>query len=316
VKIVRYTLTFPTPEAEVKVNDAKFVCENNAGFYISTTGEWKYDSNSQNFAVPGATVYDSYKSRFKGGKTSASKTMTITVPNDGTLYIAARSSSGSATDRTMALKQNGTEILAPTVIKDADKFTAGDASAFPYTVVNVKAGDIQVELNNGINFYGIVYDAIEGAPAKVDKVWDFSAPEWVDIMTATGYAAGTDNNELNVEYDGLKVVAGGKSFRWNKSGDVYFWQPNGAGSTSNRYFEFQTDVPGVLTVYASNTGGTDELTRFVTVKVGDADPESLAGGYSANDGPHALDFNVAAGTVKVYPTGKGLRFYKIEFHSK
>ena len=71
-----------------------------------------------------------------------------------------------------------------------------------------------------------------------------------------------------------------------------------------------------MTVYASNTGGSEELTRCVTVKVGDADPESLAGGYSANDGPHALDFNVAAGTVKVYPTGKGLRFYKIEFHSK
>ena len=312
VKIVRYTLTFPLGGNA----EEKYICENNADFFVKTTGGWVIDNNSQKFAVPGASVYDQYATRLKGSKTSSSKTMTITVPNDGTLYIAARSSNGTATDRTMALKQNGTEILAPTIIKDADKFTAGDASAFPYTVVNVKAGDIQVELNNGINFYGIVYDAIEGAPAKVDKVWDFSAPEWVDIMTATGYAAGADNNELNVEYDGLKVVAGGKSFRWNKSGDVYFWQPNGAGSTSSRYFEFQTDVPGVLTVYASNTGGSEDLTRFVTVKVGDADPESLEGGYSANDGPRALDFNVAAGTVKVYPTGKGLRFYKIEFHSK
>jgi hypothetical protein len=96
--------------------------------------------------------------------------MTITVPNDGKLYIAARSANSSATDRTMALMQGDKEVLAPTVIKDADKFTAGDASVFPYVVVDVKAGDIQVVLNNGINFYGIVYDALEGAPAGADYV--------------------------------------------------------------------------------------------------------------------------------------------------
>ena len=317
IKVVRYSLVFPTPapDVKVKVTDAKFVCDNNDGFYVSTTGEWEYDANSQKFAVVGASEYDSYTSRFKGSKTSDSKTMTITVPNDGKLYIAARSANSSAADRTMALMQGDKEILAPTVIQDADKFTAGDASAFPYVVVDVKAGDIQVVLNNGINFYGIVYDALEGGPAGVDYVWDFSAPEWVDAMTGSGIAANTNDSNWNLEVNGLKVISGGGSIKWNLSGETYFWQPGGAGSDAKRYFEFTTEMAGKLTVYASNTGDSEDLTRMVTVKVGDGDAESLPGGYASSGGAVPVEFNVTAGTVKVYPTGNGLRFYKIEFHS-
>ena len=317
IKVVRYTLVFPTPaEGEkIKVTDGKFVCDNNAGFYVSTIGEWEYDANSQKFAVVGASEYDSYTSRFKGGKTSDSKSMTITVPNDGKLYIAARSANSSAADRTMALMQGDKEILAPTVIQDADKFTAGDASAFPYVVVDVKAGDIQVVLNNGINFYGIVYDALEGGPAGVDYVWDFSAPEWVDAMTGSGIAANTNDSNWNLEVNGLKVISGGGSIKWNFSGETYFWQPGGAGSDSKRYFEFTTEMAGKLTVYASNTGSSEDLTRMVTVKVGDGAEDSLPGGYSSSNGAVPVEFNITAGTVKVYATGNGLRFYKIEFHS-
>ena len=311
IKVVRYSLTFP----EGGNAEEKYVCENNAGFYVQTVGGWVIDANAQKFAVPGASEYDSYATRLKGAKTSDTKSMTITIPNDGKLYIAARSANGSATDRTMALMQGDKEILAPTIIQDADKFTAGDASVFPYVVVDVKAGDIQVVLNNGINFYGIVYDALEGGPAGVDYVWDFSAPEWVDIMKGTGVDAGAENNDLNVEYDGLKVVAGGSSVRWNNSGETYFWQPKGAGSETQRYFEFTTEMAGKLTVYASNTGSSEALDRMVTVKVGDGEPESLPGGYSSSNGGVPVEFNITAGTVKIYPTVNGLRFYKIEFHS-
>ena len=311
IKVVRYSLTFP----EGGNAEEKYVCENNAGFYVQTVGGWVIDANAQNFAVPGASEYDSYATRLKGAKTSDTKSMTITVPNDGKLYIAARSGNGSATDRTMALMQGDKEILAPTVIQDADKFTAGDASAFPYVVVDVKAGDIQVVLNNGINFYGIVYDALEGGPAGVDYVWDFSAPEWVDAMTGSGIAANTNDSNWNLEINGLKVISGGGSIKWNLSGETYFWQPGGAGSDAKRYFEFTTEMAGKLTVYASNTGDSEDLTRMVTVKVGDGDAESLPGGYASSGGAVPVEFNVTAGTVKVYPTGNGLRFYKIEFHS-
>ena len=311
IKVVRYSLTFP----EGGNAEEKYVCENNAGFYVQTVGGWVIDANAQKFAVPGASEYDSYATRLKGSMTSDTKSMTITVPNDGKLYIAARSANGSATDRTMALMQGDKEILAPTVIQDADKFTAGDASAFPYVVVDVKAGDIQVVLNNGINFYGIVYDALEGGPAGVDYVWDFSAPEWVDAMTGSGIAANTNDSNWNLEVNGLKMIAGGGSIKWNVSDGVYFWQPGGAGSDAKRYFEFTTEMPGKLTVYASNTGSSEDLTRMVTVKVGDGAEESLPGGYSSSNGAVPVEFNVTAGTVKIYATGNGLRFYKIEFHS-
>ena len=311
IKVVRYSLTFP----EGGNAEEKYVCENNAGFYVQTVGGWVIDANSQKFAVPGASEYDSYSTRLKGSKTSDSKSMTITVPNDGKLYIAARSANSSDVTRTMALMQGDKEILAPTVIKDEDKFTAGDASAFPYVVVDVKAGDIQVVLNNGINFYGIVYDALEGAPAGVDYVWDFSAPEWVDAMTGSGIAANTNDSNWNLEVNGLKVIAGGGSIKWNFSGETYFWQPGGKSDGTTRYFEFTADMAGKLTVYASNTGSSEDLTRMVTVKVGEAEPESLPGGYSSSDLGHAVDFDITAGTVRIYPTGNGLRFYKIEFHS-
>ena len=311
IKVVRYSLAFP----DAANAEEKYVCENNAGFYVQTTGGWVIDANSQKFAVPGASEYDQYTSRLKGSKTSDSKTMTISVPNDGKLYIAARSANSSATDRTMALMQGDKEVLAPTVIKDEDKFTAGDASAFPYVVVDVKAGDIQVILNNGINFYGIVYDALEGAPAGVDYVWDFSAPEWVDAMTGSGIAANTNDSNWNLEVNGLKVVSGGGSMKWNFSGETYFWQPGGKSDGTTRYFEFTTESAGKLTVYASNTGSSEDLTRMVTVKVGDGEPESLPGGYSSSNGAVPVEFNIKAGTVRIYPTGNGLRFYKIEFHS-
>ena len=311
IKVVRYSLTFP----EGGNAEEKYVCENNAGFYVQTVGGWVIDANAQKFAVPGASEYDSYATRLKGSKTSDTKSMTITVPNDGKLYIAARSANSSAADRTMALMQGDKEILAPTVIQDADKFTAGDASVFPYVVVDVKAGDIQVVLNNGINFYGIVYDALEGGPAGVDYVWDFSAPEWVDAMTGSGIAANTNDSNWNLEVNGLKVISGGGSIKWNVSGETYFWQPGGAGTDSKRYFEFTTEMAGKLTVYASNTGSSEDLTRMVTVKVGDGAEESLPGGYSSSNGAVPVEFNITAGTVKVYATGNGLRFYKIEFHS-
>ena len=74
-------------------------------------------------------------------------------------------------------------------------------------------------------------------------------------------------------------------------------------------------MAGKLTVYASNTGNSEDLTRMVTVKVGDGEPESLPGGYASGNGAVAVDFNITPGVVKIYPTGNGLRFYKIEYHS-
>ena len=310
VKVVRYDLAFPSA-----VNEAgKYVCETNEGFFVTAPG-LNIDGSTAAFAEKGATVHDSeFKTRLKG---STSKTFTITVPNDGVLYLAARSSSSSATDRKISLTQNGVTILEPTVCMDADMWATDKSKTYPYVVVNVKAGEITVSMSGsgGCNLYGIRYDATEGSAEKVEKIWDFSSTVWVDAMTGSGIAANTNDSNWNLEVDGLKVVSGGGSIKWNFSGETYYWQPGGKSDGTTRYFEFTTDVAGKLSVWASNTGSSEDLTRMVTVKVGDADPESLAGGYSSSDGPHQVDFNIGKGTVKIYPTGNGLRFYKIEFHS-
>ena len=317
VKVVRYDLAFPAAANA----EEKYACENNAGFFVQTTGGWVIDANSQKFAVPGDTEYVTYTSRCKGAKTTESKTMTITVPNDGVLYIAARSANSSATDRTMTLIQNGTEILPATVIKDADKFNIGDVSAFPYTVVNVKAGEIQVVLNNGINFYGIRYDATEGSEvAKVDKVWDFSADAWVNAITASGIAKNANDSNWNLEVDGLKMLSGGGSIKWNtmtfNGSDLYYFQIGGGGSETKRYFEFTAEAPGTVSVYASGTNDDMDQSREVVVKAEGADAQSAFGAYKKSEGPVKIDYDVtSAGVVKVY-TNASLIIYKIEFHSK
>ena len=312
VKVVRYDLAFP----DAATADGVYACETNPGFYLTGDG-LTVDSSTAAFAEAGATVHDSeFTTRLKG---STSKTITITVPNDGVLYIGARSGNGSATDRTITLKQ-GENTVAEQVVKDADMWATDKNKTYPYVVANVKAGEITVTMSGsgGINIYGIRYDATEGsAPAKVDKVWDFSSAAWVDAMTGTGYPAGDKTNTtLNIEVEGLKVVAGGSSYIWNKSGDVYFWQPGGAGADTKRYFEFTTDVAGTVTVYSSNTGSSNATDRFVTVKVGDGEEQSLVGGTPSGEPATKTEFNIGAGNVKIYSTGNGLRFYKIEFHSK
>ena len=164
------------------------------------------------------------------------------------------------------------------------------------------------------NIYAVGYDPVPAAPAKVDKVWDFSSAEWVAAMESSG-AINTDLLDVIVEVDGLKFVAGGQKVKWNKSGETYYWQPGGKSDGTYRYFEFTTDVAGKLTVYASNTGSSEDLERKVTVKVGDAEPESIPAGTPSGNAPTQCDFNITAGTVRIYPTGNSLRFYKIEFHS-
>ena len=315
IKIVRYSIRFPEPENEVVMSEATSVCDENDGFYISRTGEWKNDKNSQKFAVEGGSEYDSYASRLKsGGASSSSRTMTITVPNDGTLYIAARSSSSSAT-RSITFKQNDAQLLSSS-LNDANKVDIDGTSAFEYTVLPVKAGNIQVEFDGGVNFYGIVYDAIEGSEVpKVDKVWDFSADLWKSAMNAV--TKNTDDTTWNIDIDGLKMVSGGGSIKWSTSKvddvEYYYWQIGGAGSETKRYFEFTADVAGTLSVHSSGTN--DNLDdRNVAVKVGDSAPVEKFGASKKSEGPVKLDFDVTPGVVKIYPTG-GLIFYKIEFHS-
>ena len=245
------------------------------------------------------------------------------ITRAGTISHKVISGSSSATDRAyaVALVTNVAGTKTVNVLYQEYSPTSSEAEPVKTEVTAdmlagiTEAAVVYIYTLANCNTYAVGYDPVPAAPAKVDKVWDFSATEWVDAMTGSGIAANTNDSNWNLEVDGLKVVSGGGSIKWNYSGETYFWQPGGKSDGTTRYFEFTTDVAGKLTVYASNTGSSEELDRMVTVKVGDAEPESLPGGYSSSDLGHAVDFDITAGTVKIYPTGNALRFYKIEFHS-
>ena len=242
------------------------------------------------------------------------------ITRAGTISHKVISGSSSATDRAyaVALVTNIAGSKNVRVLYQEYSPTSSDAAPVTTEVTEemlagiTEAAVVYVYTLANCNTYAVGYDPVPAAPAKVDKVWDFSSSVWVEAMSAV--EKNTNNSDWNLDIDGLKMIAGNSSIKWNVSGENYYWQPGGAGSDSKRYFEFTTDVAGKLSVWASNTGSSEDLTRMVTVKVGDADPESLPGGYSSSDGPHQVDFNIGKGTVKIYPTVNGLRFYKIEFH--
>lgn len=244
------------------------------------------------------------------------------ITRAGTISHKVISGSSSATDRAYAVALVTNIAGSKNVRVLYQEYSPTSSGADPVTTEVTEemlagiteAAVVYVYTLANCNTYAVGYDPVPAAPAKVDKVWDFSSSVWVDAMTGSGIAANTNDSNWNLEVDGLKVVSGGGSIKWNVSGETYFWQPGGKSDGTTRYFEFTTDVAGKLSVWASNTGSSEDLTRMVTVKVGDADPESLPGGYSSSDAPHQADFNIGKGTVKIYPTGNGLRFYKIEFH--
>jgi hypothetical protein len=274
------------------------------------------------------TIVDGGVIKF-GGKTDLNEAgfptaryVSFKITTPGTIHhmSAASGSSGERHIVVALAKEGATEL---TVLYDAIKDQTGDTEFVTTEVTEAHLEGATSALTvyvfctgNAVNIKGLGFTPKPVGPAKVDKVWDFSAAEWVDAMTGSGIAANTNDSNWNLEVDGLKVMSGGGSIKWNFSGDVYFWQPGGAGTDTKRYFEFTTDVAGTVTVYSSNTGSSNATDRFVTVKVGDGEEQSLVGGTPRNEAPTMTEFNVGAGNVKIYATGNGLRFYKIEFHSK
>ena len=142
-------------------------------------------------------------------------------------------------------------------------------------------------------------------------VWDFSSSEWVSAFK-TNFTAINNNEKVSFSVDGLDVI-GVNTLKYNVVGELYYIQMGGKGKTTERAFHFTAPEAGTLSVWATNTGDSDDLTRTVDVKVGSAAAQSQAGGYAKKDGPHQLDFSVNAGEVYVYGAVNGLCFYKLEF---
>ncbi|MBP5521543.1 MAG: DUF4957 domain-containing protein [Bacteroidales bacterium] len=191
----------------------------------------------------------------------------------------------------------------------AEEIAALKAGLYSFSVTaNPASGDIYYTKSEpGTASFAIQPKGGGGGEAvTVTKTWDFSLPDWQDAFARYG-ALNTDITNWDLTHDDLTIFSTAKS-KYNTT----FFQWGGKGSTSDRYMKFTAPEQGVLKVWASNTGSSEDLTRLVAVNVNNEEQTVPAGTPSSAE-PTVAEFNVPAGEVYVYASGNALRFYKLEF---
>lgn len=159
----------------------------------------------------------------------------------------------------------------------------------------------------------LTFNIADGDVSKKSEVtsltWDFSTAEWQAALEAQAPAAkDTKASNWGVAYGGLSYAAG-KDDKWSVDGYI---QSNGAGSTSTRYFTFTAPADGKLSVSVRNPKDTENESSTRTVSVKDAQ-NTVTSEVVLYGNLETREFNVKAGTVNVYASGNGLRFFKLVF---
>ena len=182
--------------------DASFTVD---GFTVAITdpdNKMSIDANDCRFGT--ATDYKMYSHRLKsGGKSSATKNfMTLTIPEAGTLRIAVRTGSNSATDRNLVLKQGDDTIYNQVIVESmAVKVMEGETevSVYPFVEVPVEAGTVAMSYPvNGLNFYAFVFKAAGGETPVVLEAPDAAPadPTYAGYQVHAAYSA-TYNADCN-----------------------------------------------------------------------------------------------------------------------
>ena len=277
------------------------------------------DITGWNLTYDDLTIVSSAKSKYNttyfqwGGKGSTSdRYMKFTAPESGTLKVWA-SNTGSSEDLT--------RMVTVTVGDDTQSQPGGTPSNADPTMVefSVPAGEVLVyPTGNGLRFYKMefTYTTGGGAPA-VELDWNFSDSDWVAAFEAN-FTAINNNEKIDFSLNGLDVVGGGNTLKYNVHPDgSYFIQMGGKGNANQRAFQFDAPSAGKISVWASNTGDSEALDRTVAVSVDGTEVDAQPGGYAKKDGGHQLDFEISsAGRVAIYGPVNGLCFYHIYFTNK
>ena len=273
---------------------------------LSPLGEAGKDiTTTWNITVDGLTFYSTQKNRWNttyiqsgGGGSATDRVFTFTAPAAGTLKITVSNTGNSAdTNRKVSVAVGDAA---------AESKVGGFAATSPETIeFEIAAGDVKIYPTSGLRFYKIEFTYVAAAEAP-HYTWDFSTADWQSKLSPLGEAGKDITTTWNITVDGLTFYSTQKN-RWNTT----YIQSGGGGSATERVFTFTAPVAGTLKVTVSNTGNSADTNRKVSVAVGDAAAESKVGGFAATS-PETIEFDIAAGDVKIYPTA-GLRFYKIEF---
>lgn len=123
------------------------------------------DGNDCRFGT--AEAYTMYNFRIKsGGASSSTKNyFTLNIPEAGTLRLAPRTGSNSATDRALVITQGESELYNAIVQESqAIDVLEGEntVKVYPYVEVAVEAGEVRVSYTAGMNFYAFAFKAAGG----------------------------------------------------------------------------------------------------------------------------------------------------------
>jgi hypothetical protein len=169
------------------------------------------DSNACRFGT--AEAYQMYRTRLKSGGASGSDKnyLSLNIPAAGTLRVAPRSASGTATDRALFILQ-GNDTLYKEIVMDAQAIEVvegeGTVKVFPYVSVPVAAGSVIVRYSGSMNFYGFGFQAAETPEPVLPSIaliggmngWDGSKGEFVAAADKASASLTLDLAEMPQEY--------------------------------------------------------------------------------------------------------------------
>mgnify|MGYP003295560034 FL=1 len=161
-------IVFTEVAAKGSLNGAVFTAANNAAFTLTVTdtdaSKVEVDANTASFGT--AEENATYTFRLKtGGKSSAKNGLTLAIPADGKLRIAARPGSKDATDRNIVVKQGETELYNQVVLEEK----VGDY--YSYVLVDVKQGTVTIEYPvNSLFLYAFGFQAVAGPTVGFENI--------------------------------------------------------------------------------------------------------------------------------------------------
>lgn len=123
------------------------------------------DGNDCRFGT--AEGYTMYNFRIKSGGASGSDKnyFTLNIPEAGTLRLAPRTGSNSATDRALIVIQGG-ETLYNQIVQESQAVEVQEGEntirVYPYVDVTVAAGEVVVRYTGSMNFYAFAFKAAGG----------------------------------------------------------------------------------------------------------------------------------------------------------
>lgn len=171
---------------------------------INNAAKFSVDANKAKFGTAESFWQAEYRLK-TGGKSATSEGkelgLTLYIPSAGTVNICARTGSNSATDRSIILTQNGTEILNHILLEseavDGPVSESGEATkVYPILSAEVEEGEVSLTFPVGsINIYAFEFIA-EGATAL-----DNTAVETKAVKTIN------ENGELVIIKNGVTYNA-------------------------------------------------------------------------------------------------------------